>query len=440
MDYTEAVGYLHGLQRLGVKLGLERTQELLRRVGRPDRKCGRIVHITGTSGKGSVAALVESGLRAAGQRVGLYTSPSLERFTDRFQVDRQDMAEAELAELVGLLRGHIDQMVADGLEQPTEFEVTTVLGFLYYARHQVDWLVLEVGVGGRYDATNVIDNPAVTCITNIGLDHTDWLGNTEEQIAWEKAGIIKPAVPCVTGTEHPGALDVIRAEAFSQNAVLAEVARDDYRVDSFGPEGQVVDLLGARGWYRGVRLPLLGQHQAQNAAIALRVLELCGVKEEAIRAGFATVSWPGRMELLTTAEGTLLLLDAAHNPAKCRALAEAIGQYFPGRPVHLVLGALADKNVEEMARPLLELAEQTWVTTPESPRQLPAERLAEICAQLGFPGARVVPGVAAAVDAALTASGPSHLVVITGSFYTVGPARRHLLVASDKKVVSRGQE
>lgn len=427
MDYSQAVGYLHGLQRLGVKLGLERTQELLRRVGRPDRKCGRIVHITGTSGKGSVAALVESGLRAAGNKVGLYTSPSLERFTDRFQVDRQDMAETELAELVGLLRGHIDAMVAEGHEQPTEFEVTTVLGFLYYARHEVDWLVLEVGVGGRYDATNVIDNAAVTCITNIGLDHTDWLGSTEEQIAWEKAGIIKPAVPCVTGTEHPGALDVIRAEAEAQNAVLAEVGRDDYRVDSLGPEGQVVDLLGARGWYRGVRLPLLGQHQAQNAAVALRVLELCGVKEEAVRAGFAAVSWPGRMELVHTAGGPLVLLDAAHNPAKCQALAEAVRQYFPGRPVSLVLGALADKNVEEMARPLLELAERIWVTTPESPRQLPAERMAEVCARLGRLGAAVVPGVADAVDAALAASGPTDLVVITGSFYTVGPARRHLL-------------
>lgn len=423
-----------------MKLGLERTQELLRRVGRPDRKCGRIVHITGTSGKGSVAALVESGLRAAGHRVGLYTSPSLERFTDRFQVDRWDMAESELAELVGLLRGHIEQMVAEGHEQPTEFEVTTVLGFLYYARHQVDWLVLEVGVGGRYDATNVIDNPAVTCITNIGLDHTDWLGSTEAKIAWEKAGIMKPAVPCVTGAEHPGALDVIRSEADSQNAVLAEVHRDDFRVAAFGPEGQAVDLLGARGWYRGVHLPLLGEHQAQNAAVALRVLELCGVKEEAVRAGFAAVSWPGRMELLPMAEGKLVLLDAAHNPAKCRALAEAVRQYFPGRSVSLVLGALADKNVEEMARPLLELAGRTWVTTPESPRQMPAERLAEVCAQLGFPGARVVPSVTAAVDAALAASGPSDLVVITGSFYTVGPARRHLLVPPTTKVVWRGQE
>ncbi|HWI61859.1 MAG TPA: folylpolyglutamate synthase/dihydrofolate synthase family protein [Symbiobacteriaceae bacterium] len=432
MDYTEAVAYIHSLQRFGVKLGLERTQELLRRLGRPERQCGRIVHVTGTSGKGSVSALVESGLRAAGYRVGLYTSPSLERFTDRYQVNRVDIADAELAALVTEARGHIEAMMADGHEQPTEFEVITAVGFLYFARQQVDWLVLEVGVGGRFDATNVVDNKAVTCITNIGLDHTDWLGNTEEHIAWEKAGIISPAVPCVTGTTHPGALEVIKAEAFAQNAVLTEVVGADYRVCAHGPEGQEVDLLGARGWYRGVRLPLLGVHQANNAAVALRVLELCGVPEAAIRAGFAQVSWPGRMELLRMAGDKLVLLDAAHNPAKCLALAEAVREYFPGRPVTLVLGALADKNVEAMAAPLLELSANVWVTTPHSPRRMEAAALADLCAHLGRPGVKVQPSVAAAVDAALAASGPEHVVVVTGSFYTVGPARRHLLDLKEK--------
>jgi len=427
LHYQKAIEYLHSLQRFGVKLGLERTQELLCRLGRPDRRCGRIVHVTGTSGKGSVAALVESGLRAAGFRVGLYTSPSLERFTDRYQVNRQDIGDAELAELVALVRSHVEAMVADGWEQPTEFEVTTVVGFVFYARRQVDWLVLEVGVGGRFDATNAIDNAVVACITNIGLDHTDWLGNTEERIAWEKAGIIKPAVPCVTGTEHPGALEVIRAEALSQDSVLIEVRPHDHRVVEFGPEGQVVDLLGARGWYRGVRLPLLGEHQAANASVALRVLELCGVAEFAVRAGFARVSWPGRMELLRGQGTAIVLLDAAHNPAKCRALAEAVRQYFPGYRVTLVFGALADKNVEAMAEPLLALAETIWVATPESPRRLPAQSLAEVCRRLGRADVAVEPDVAGAVDKALAAAGESGLVVITGSFYTVGPARRHLL-------------
>jgi dihydrofolate synthase/folylpolyglutamate synthase len=426
MTYEEAVAYFHGLLRLGVKLGLERTRELLRRLGNPERRCGRVVHITGTSGKGSVAAMVESGLRAAGYRVGLYTSPSLERFTDRMQVDRQDIRPEELGELVAEVKQAVEAMVADGLESPTEFEAITAVGFLFFARRRVDWLVLEVGVGGRYDATNVVDNPAITCITNIGLDHTDWLGSTEEEIAGEKAGIIKPAVPCVTGTEHPGALQVIRAEAMAHDSVLAEVTAEDYQVGRFGPEGQAVDLLGARGWYREVALPLIGRHQAMNAAVALRVLELAGVSETAIRQGLAGVVWPGRLERLVLPGPVEVLLDAAHNPAKCRALAGAVREYFPGRRVLLVLGALADKDVAEMAQPLLETAYQVWATTPASPRRLEAADLAAVCERLGH-AAEVEPSIVAAVDRAVAAAAPGDLVLITGSFYTVGPARQHLI-------------
>lgn len=426
MTYEEAVAYLHGLLRFGVKLGLDRTVELLRRVGRPERRCGRIVHVTGTSGKGSVSAMVEAGLRAAGHRVGMYTSPSLERFTDRMQVGRRDIPQADLAELVGQASVQVEAMVADGMEQPTEFEVMTAVAFMWFARQQVDWLVLEVGVGGRYDATNVVQDTAVACITNIGLDHTDWLGDTEEKIAWEKAGIIKPAVPCVTGTLHPGALNVIRQEALANDAVLVEVGGEDWRVDSFGPDGQMVDLLGARGWYRGVALPLLGRHQAANAAVALRVLELCGVGESAIRTGFASVVWPGRLELLRLAGGKDVLLDAAHNPAKCEALAAAVREYFPGRRVLLVVGALADKDVPAMLAPLLGLADQVWTTTPESARRMEAGALAGLCRNLGAEP-RVEPDVPAAVDMALAEAAPGDLVLVTGSFYTVGPARRHLL-------------
>lgn len=426
MTYEEALAYLHGLQRFGMKPGLDRTAELLRRVGRPDRRAGRIIHITGTSGKGSVSALVESALRAAGHKVGLYTSPSLEHFTDRMQVNRVEIPQADLAALVSRVAPHVEAMVAEGHEQPTEFEVTTVVAFLWFARQQVDYLVLEVGLGGRFDATTAIENPVVTCITNIGLDHTQWLGSTHEAIAHDKAGIIKPAVPCVTGTDHPGALHVIREIALAADAVLVEVTPTDWQVSSFNPEGQVVDLLGARGWYRHIDLALLGRHQAANAAVALRVLELVGVSEAQIRAGFAQVSWPGRLELVRLNSGAQVLLDAAHNPAKCAALSAAVREYFPHRRVLLVLGALADKEVADMVRPLLDLAEQVWVTTPDSPRRLPAADLAEVCRRLGR-AVTVVAAVAGAVDTAVAAAGPGDLVLVTGSFYTVGPARRRLL-------------
>ncbi|HEY3368159.1 MAG TPA: folylpolyglutamate synthase/dihydrofolate synthase family protein [Symbiobacteriaceae bacterium] len=425
MTYEEALEYVHGLERFGVKLGPERTQELLRRVGRPERRAGRIIHVTGTSGKGSVAALVEAALRAAGYRVGLYTSPALERFNDRMQIDRREIDDAELAALVGQVAPHVSAMVAEGLEQPTEFEVITVVAFLYFAAHQLDWLVLEVGVGGRFDATNVVEAPVITCITNIGLDHTKWLGATHEAIAQEKAGIIKPGTPCVTGTQHSGALATIRAEAAANNADLIEVTDADCDVEQHTADGQVVRLLGARGWYREVGLSLLGRHQAANAVVALRVLELAGLPEPAIRAGFADVVWPGRFEILRLPGLPVIVLDAAHNPAKCEALAQAMRDYFPGQPVTLVLGALADKNVTAMARPLLEQVGRVWTTTPESPRRLDAAGLAEICSSLGH-AATAEADISAAVEQALAATGPSGVVLITGSFYTVGPARKHL--------------
>lgn len=432
MTYEAALEYLRSLQRFGMKPGLERTAALLQRLGRPDRRAGRVIHITGTSGKGSVAALVESALRAAGHRTGLYTSPSLERFTDRIQVDRTEVGPEAFAALVDRVRPHVEAMLADGLEQPTEFEVITAAAFLYFADQQVDWLVLEVGLGGRFDATTAVDAPVVTCITNIGLDHTEWLGSTHEQIAWDKAGIIKPAVPCVTGTDHPGALKVIQEVALANDAVLVEVRPEDAQVVSFGPDGQVVNLLGARGWYREVRLRLLGRHQAANAAVALRVLELAGVSEEAIRAGFERVAWPGRFEVLRLADGRTVLLDAAHNPAKCAALAEAVREYFPGRPVTLVIGVLADKEVAEMVRPLVHLAASVVTVTPDSPRALSAERLAEICRAEGG-AVRVGLNISAGVDEALAETPVPGLVLVTGSFYAAGPARQHLRAQVDQE-------
>lgn len=426
MTYDDALVYLHGLQRFGMKPGLERTAELLRRVGRPDRQAGRIIHITGTSGKGSVSAMVEAGLRAAGHKVGLYTSPALERFNERIQINRVQIPDQELAALVGEVAPHVEGMVADGFEQPTEFEVTTVVAFLWFARQQVEWLVLEVGMGGRFDATTAIENPVVTCITNIGLDHTQWLGPTHEAIAFDKAGIIKPGVPCVTGTDHSGALAVIREVALANHAPLVEVKPEDWHVTQVGATGQLVDVLGARGWYRAMHLFLLGRHQVANAAVAVRILELAGIGEIEIRRGLAMVEWPGRMELFTIDEGPMVLLDAAHNPAKCQALAEAVDEYFPYQSIWLVLGALADKEVAEMVQPLLDLAERVYVTTPKSPRRMEASELAEICRRF-HDDVVVVEQVSDALKTAVGAAGRGDLVLVAGSFYTVGPARRILL-------------
>jgi dihydrofolate synthase/folylpolyglutamate synthase len=430
-SYEEALEYLHGLERFGMKPGLDRTRELLRRLGRPDRRSGRIIHITGTSGKGSVAALVESALRSAGLRTGLYTSPAIESATERIQVDRENISRSDFAALVFEVAQHVNAMVSEGLERATEFEVTTVAAFVHFARCQVDWLVLEVGMGGRFDTTSVIENPVVSCITNISLDHTEWLGSTPEQIAWDKSGIIKPGVPCVTGTHHQGALDVIRRVSASQASALTEVAVADAKVVEFGLTGQVVNLLGARGWYEGVELALLGQHQAANAAVALRVLELAGLGEAPIRAGFRAVHWPGRFEVMRPpgpGRGPGILLDSAHNPAKCEALARALHDYFPDCPIRLVIGMLADKQVDQMVKPLLALAQtrMIWTVTPESQRALGADTLRRICEDSGYQQILTGSSISDALEQALQGAEAGELVVITGSSYTVGPARTWL--------------
>jgi dihydrofolate synthase/folylpolyglutamate synthase len=444
VQFDDTLAYLQGLQRFGMKPGLARTEELLRRLGRPDRQVGRVVHITGTSGKGSVSALVEAGLRAAGFKVGLYTSPSLERFTERIQINRHEIDPVSLCDLTQEVQPHVAAMVADGFEQPTEFEVTTAIAFLYFARKGIDWLVLEVGLGGRFDATAIIEHPVATCITNIGLDHMEFLGHTHKEIAWDKAGIIKPGAPCVTATDHPEALEVIRQVGLENSAPVQEVRPSDYQVRHFGPAGQRVDLLGARGLYQGVELALLGPHQAQNACLALRLLELCGVKEEAIRAGFAKVEWPGRFERIPLKGGPIALLDGAHNPAKCQALATAVKAYFPGHPVVLLLGALADKDVEAMIPPLLGLASSVVTVTPHSPRKLEGAELAKLARHLR-PGLKVITaesieqGVqqalveAGTVQPPLGQAGPAPLILVTGSFAVVGPARKRLVeIASSR--------
>jgi len=426
MTYGEAMAFLEGLRRFGMKPGLERTAALLERLGRPDRRVGRVVHITGTSGKGSVAAMVEAGLRAAGRRVGLFTSPPLERFTERMQVNRREIGAEDVGRLGAAVAGHVKAMVNAGLEPPTEFEAITALALAWFAEQGVDDLVLEAGMGGRFDATTAVGQVAVTAITNVGLDHTRWLGDTHEQIAWDKAGVIRPGVPCVTATDHPGALAVIERVAREQGALLIRVLPADSRVVAAGPEGQEVDLRGGRGWYGGIRLRLLGAHQAANAAVALRILELLGVDEAAIRQGFATVEWPGRMELIQPDQGPQVLLDGAHNPAKAAALARAVREIFPSRHLHLLLGVLADKDVAGVVAPLLPLAEQVWATTPESPRALPASDLAAVCAAQGRP-ARAIAALPEALASALAAAGPDDLLLVTGSFYVIGPARRILV-------------
>ncbi|HSD21647.1 MAG TPA: folylpolyglutamate synthase/dihydrofolate synthase family protein [Anaeromyxobacter sp.] len=391
--------YLAGLQPLAMRFGLERMQRALDALGRPERAYP-VLHVGGTNGKGSTCAMAAAALAAAGHDVGLYTSPHLVRFNERIQVRGAPVGDGELASAVDEIRRACPWHDAGGEgDRLTYFEFATLAGLLLFARARVTAAVVEVGLGGRFDATNAIV-PRVTAIAAIGLDHTQLLGDTVEQIAFEKAGIFKPGVPAVVHGRQPrGALEALRGEAARRGAPFL-VAAPDYA----GP------------------IALSGPHQRGNAALAhaaLRQLAGAGVAltDEAIARGIATARWPGRLE-----EVGGVLLDGAHNPDGAAALVAALRAMHPGRPVELVFGVLADKDHARMLGALAPAVRALHVVTPASPRARPAAEVAEAALALGS-RAHVHASVADAIDCARRAAAPDGLACVAGSLYLVGEAR-----------------
>lgn len=358
MTYPAAIEYLYGLQKHGIKLGLETMRTVLGAIGRPERRL-RMVHIGGTNGKGSTAAMVAAMLQASGMRVGLYTSPHLVEFRERIRVDGAMIPEDQLADLVELVRAAIPTALA-----PTFFEMTTAIALRYFAESRVDIAVLEVGLGGRFDATNVIE-PMACGITTIALDHQEYLGRTEEAIAFEKAGIIKPTVPVVIGRMGPEAGAVMRR-------VAAERAAPFWRLGAeFFVEGDDTQWFKYRGQTRvieGLQCSLAGRHQLDNAACAIALLDASGkagvaVDEAAVRKGLRSVAWEGRLELIE--EDPHVLLDGAHNPAAAMVLARYLEEFLARHPdarIILVWGMMRDKVHREFIAPLLPLISEVVLT------------------------------------------------------------------------------
>jgi dihydrofolate synthase/folylpolyglutamate synthase len=391
--------YLAGLQPLAMRFGLDRMVRALDALGHPERHFP-VLHVGGTNGKGSTCAMAAAALAAEGHRVGLYTSPHLVRFNERIEVAGTPIGDAALEACIEEVRRacpwHERGVEADRL---TYFEVATLAGLLHFAREGVGAAVVEVGLGGRFDATNAIV-PKVTVIARIGLDHTQLLGDTVEQIAFEKAGIFKAGVPAVVhGRQPPGALETLRAEALRRAAPFVVAAAD----------------------YAGeVALP--GPHQRGNAALAeaaLRELRGAGVRvgDEAIAAGIAGARWPGRLEQLGG-----VLLDGAHNPDGAAALAVALRALHPGRPVELVFGVLADKDHHRMLDVLVPAVRRLHVVAPLTPRGRAATETARAAAERGAE-AHVHATVGEALDCARRSAGPDGLVCVAGSLYLVGEAR-----------------
>jgi dihydrofolate synthase/folylpolyglutamate synthase len=407
LNYPESVEYLYALgnEIRTAKLELERMTEVAAALGHPERRY-RVVHVAGTNGKGSTSAMIAAGLRAAGFKVGLYTSPHLVEPTERMAVDGVPSTAAEFA---GAFRV-VHEAAADFETHPTYFETVTLMAFWWFAQRQVDWAVIEVGLGGRLDATNIVQ-PDLTVITPVDFDHEAWLGKSLESIAFEKAGILKPGVPAVLAPQRPAALEVIRRRAAEVAAPLTETAA--WPVDNLA-----IDAAGSRFDTHGLHIdcPLAGEHQVDNARTAAAALAALGVGP----AGIAGARWPGRLERVST--DPELWLDGAHNPAGARALAAYIHRFHAGRRVGMVFGAMRDKSVEEIAGILFPVADELIVTAPGQPRALRPDAILEM---EPHPNARAVPDVRAALEA--LRAGSAGVWFLTGSLYLVGEARAILV-------------
>lgn len=402
---------------------LGRVERLLSEAGDPHLAYPSL-HVGGTNGKGSVAALLASVLRRRGLRVGLYTSPHLVAFRERYAVDGEPAAEEDLLAAAASLRGAI---VFHGL---TFFEAATVLAFELFRRQGVEAAVVEVGLGGRLDATNVL-RPEVAAVTNVALDHAEFLGADLSQIAREKAGIAKPGTPFLTTETDPLTLEVLRSVAEERGADFHAVdpAGELEGVET-GPDGTTFDVV-TEGWGRlRVGIPLAGRHQAANGLLALRVLERAGLRlrpeADELLEGLSAVRWPGRFQV-EGARGRTWVLDVAHNPAGVRTLAAALDELDPPRPRAVLVGILGDKEWKEMLPPLFAGADVAILTqppaAPEHRRWDPGAALAEVRAP---PRTEIVPEFGSALERAVEGSGPGGTVVVTGSHYTVGAALRAL--------------
>jgi dihydrofolate synthase/folylpolyglutamate synthase len=378
---TPCEAYLSSLERFGMRPGLERIEALLQQCGAPHRSL-MCIHVAGTNGKGSVCALVESVLRAAGYRTGLYTSPHLVSYRERIRLCGREISEAQVERLSAELIPHAEELAASPSGSPTYFEFMTALAFCAFARERVDYVVLEAGLGGRLDATNVVSAPVVA-ITSIGLEHQAQLGRTLPAIAAEKAAIITHGASVVCGEMPRAAREVVVRRCREKGATLEKIGDDIlYSLMRQSPEGSVLRLSGACGAYEDIFLPLPGRHQASNCAIAIGVIE--DLKRRGavlpaarVREGIASVRWPGRLQVLY--REPLLVVDCAHNPAAARAVASSVREIFPGRRWCLVLGILRDKNIPKICEALLPLATAVVATGVPSDRSAEAAEVARVC-------------------------------------------------------------
>lgn len=410
---------MYGLRRFGIKLGLETISTVLAGLGLPQNQY-RIIHIAGTNGKGSVAAMLATILQEAGYRVGRYTSPHLERFNERICIDNVPIDDPAVVSAYDHVRS------VQGLDRElTFFECTTAMALHEFARQSVDWAVIETGMGGRLDATNAV-TPDYTVITNISLEHKSYLGNTLAAIAGEKAGIIKAETPLVTAVSQPAARRVILDRARKLNSPVLMKGRDfRYRRMDAG----YFSYYGPHRTWRQLKIGLRGTHQIENASLVLATCETMvqtgriKLSDDAIRRGLGRTLWPGRLEVVS--DKPMVILDGAHNLMAARKLAEYLRDRFPDRRITLVIGVLDDKACEPILKDLIAPSRHVVVTQPVIDRAIPAADLAAVAGRYSD-SIEIIPDVGHALEQALKRSGDNDVVCVAGSLYVVGEAKTAL--------------
>lgn len=420
MNYDEAIAYIHETLKFGSKLGLHNIGMLLKLMGDPQKKL-KFVHVAGTNGKGSTTAFISNILMEAGYRTGIYISPFIQRFTERIRIGNDEISREELADITVFVKAGVDKMLAMGENHPTEFELVTAIAFEYFYRKGCEIVVLEVGLGGRFDSTNIIDTPEVAVITTIGYDHTDRLGKTLPEIAFEKAGIIKPGGDVVIYGQSREVEQVFEKACTERGANLYKIDFSDLGLHEFNIDGQIFSFSG----YKNLKIGLLGKHQTHNAAVAVKATELLktrgyNISEDNLRRGLSNTKWPGRLEVLS--RNPVLIIDGAHNTEGAAVLRKALDEYFPGRPVTFIMGVLSDKDYKAMMKIVLPSCKRLFAVTTGSPRALPADTLAE-AAMSYCKNVQISDTIERAVSRCMDTASADEIICAFGSLYYIGAVR-----------------
>lgn len=431
MNYMEAIQFLEYEVGFASIPGLSRIQALLQRLGNPQERL-EYIHIAGTNGKGSAATMLTNILQQNGYHVGRYTSPHLARYNERITIDHVEISDTDFADAISEMRIHCDAMRAAGEDVPTLFEILTAAAFYYFSKHQVDIVILEVGLGGTYDATNVIKKPLLSLIMSISIDHTDFLGNTIEEIASEKCGIIKENCPVVLYSQQEIVYNIAKAKAAQLHAPLYYISNHQIAVHKQDFEGTCFSVENDLISYKNIMLTLLGDYQIQNC---VTVLEACAVlqkqglhlEESKIRNALSHTHWEGRMEVLH--QNPIVLLDGAHNVDGISQLASTLPTYAQGRKITLLLGVLGDKEYQQMLSKIFPLISFAVLTEPQSHRKLDANILQQYAAAYDKP-LLVEPDIAKAYEIAYMRTAPQDMIVCCGSLYMIGALRSHILSCS----------